>query len=164
MSEAIRSVMLAGSGRLCWPGGKEDVFYRVTVRFDNEISAIHVGPPLPAILTRPSRHGGLFLEMQGGRRLALNVAPNGYLSADNPVERSLDGQDWWIDSTPWLPPEASDQFMLVMRAGAIQIFESHASAEAAKAAYRYRQNVHAAEIRPPNGKPFRLDEELPPRL
>ena len=156
MPEAIRSVMFAGSGRLCWPDGEEHVAYRVTVGFDNEIMAIHVGPPLPRILARPSRHGGLLLKMQGGRRLALNVAPNGYLSADSPMERSLDGRDWWIDTTPWAPPETSDQFTLVVRAGPVQIFESCSSVEDAKAALNGRRNVQMAEIRPPHGKPVRL--------
>ena len=156
MPEPVRSIMLAGRGLIRWPGGEEFVHYRVTVGFDSAIAAIHIGPPLPAILGRPSRHADIFLEMQGGRRLALNVAPNGYLSVDGPVERTFDGQDWWVDTTPWLPIETSDHFTLAMRVGAVQVFESHATPEDAEASYRTRQNVEAAEIRPPAGKPRRL--------
>jgi hypothetical protein len=157
MHDAVRSVMLAGKGLLRWPGGEEPVNYSVTVGFDNAIAAVRVGPPLPPILQRPIRHGGIYLEMQGGRRLALNIAPNGYLSADGAIEKSIDGKDWWTDTTPWLPPERSDRFLLVMRAGPTQIFESHDTAEEAKAAYRTRQRVAAAEIRPASGRPIPLE-------
>jgi hypothetical protein len=68
----------------------------------------------------------------------------------------LDGQDWWIDSTPWLPFETPDRFTLAMKAGSTQIFESHASPEEAEAAFHIWQNVEAAEIRPPFGRPTRL--------
>lgn len=84
MPEAIRSVMLAGRGLLRWPGGEERVNYRVTIGLDNAIGAIHIGPIVPDVLRRPSRHGRIYLHMPEGRRLALNVAPNGYLSADGP--------------------------------------------------------------------------------
>lgn len=63
MPEAIRSVMLAGNGLLRWPGGEERVHYRVNVGFDSTINGIHVGPPVPDVLLRPGRHGGLFLCM-----------------------------------------------------------------------------------------------------
>lgn len=156
MPEAIRSVVLAGKGLLRWPGGEERVNYRVTIGLDSAISAIHIGPPVPDILGRPSRHGRIFMHMPEGRRLALNVAPNGYLSPDGPVERSLDGQDWWVDTTPWLPFETPDRFTLAMKSGSVQIFESHATPEEAEAAYRAWQNVEVAEVRPPFGRPTRL--------
>jgi hypothetical protein len=156
MPEAVRSVMLGGRGLLRWPGGEEHVNYRVTVGLDSAINAIHVGPPAPEILGRPRRHGGIFLYMQGGRRIALNVAPNGYLSADGPIERGSDDLGWWADNTPWVPSEASDRFTLAMKAGSMQIFESHATPEEAEAAYGARQSVEIAEIRPPFGKPIRL--------
>lgn len=153
MSEAVRSVMLAGRGLIRWPGGEERVPYRVTIGLDNTIGAIYVGEPVPQILTRPSRHGRIFLHMPEGRRVALNVAPTGHLSPDGPIERSLDGQDWWIDTTPWLPFETPDRFTLAMKAGPVQIFESHATPEEAEAAYRKWQNIETAEIRPPFGRP-----------
>jgi hypothetical protein len=156
MPEGVRSVMLAGHGLLRWRGGEERVQYRVTVGLDSVIGAIHIGPPVPDILGRPNRHGGIFLHMPEGRRLALNVAPNGYLSPDGPVERSLDGQDWWVDTTPWLPFETPDRLTLAMKAGPVQIFESHATPEEAEAAYRAWPNVEIAEIRPPFGRPKRL--------
>lgn len=156
MHEAVRSVMLAGGGLLRWPGGEKRVHYRVTVGLNSEIDTIHIGPPVPDILLRPSRHGRLFLHMPEGRRLALNVAPNGYLSPDGPIERSLDGQDWWVDLTPWLPFETPDRFTLGMKAGPIQIFESHPSPEEAEEAYRSWPHVESAEIRPPFGRPTRL--------
>ena len=156
MSEAIQWVILAGRGLLRWPGGEERLNYRVTVGLDGTIGFIHVGPIVPDILRRPSRHGRIFLHMPEGRRLALNIAPNGYLSPDGPIERSLDGQDWWIDSTPWLPFETPDRFTLAMKAGSIEIFESHASPEEAEAAFHIWRNIEAAEIRPPFGRPTRL--------
>jgi hypothetical protein len=156
MPEPVRSVMLVGDGLLRWPGGEERVHYRVTVSLDSVINAIHIAPPVPDILLRPSRHRGLFLHMPEGRRIALNVAPNGYLSPDGPMERSLDGQDWWVDTTPWLPFETPDRFTLTMKAGAVQIFESHKTPEEAEAAYRMWQNAEIAEIRPPFGRPTRL--------
>ena len=156
MSEAIRSVTLAGQGLLRWPGGEERVSYRVTVGLDNAVSHIHIGPPVPDVLRRPSRHASLFLYMPEGRRLALNVAPNGYLSPDGPIERSLDGQDWWVDTTPWLPFETTDRCTLAMKAGPVQIFEFHATPEEAEAAYRGGPQVESAEIRPMSGRPTRL--------
>lgn len=156
MSEAIRSVVLAGRGLLRWPGGEQRLNYRVTVGLDNSIGVIHIDGPVPDILSRPSRHGGIFLHMPEGRRLALNVAPNGHLSPDGPLERSLDGQDWWVDSMPWLPFETPDRFTLAMKAGATQIFQSHATPEEAETAFRVWQNVETAEIRPPFGRPTRL--------
>ena len=156
MPEAIRSVMLAGNGLLRWPGGEERVHYRVNVGFDSTINGIHVGPPVPDVLLRPSRHGGLFLYMPEGRRLALNVAPNGHLSPDGPMERSVDAQDWWVDTTPWLPFETPGRFTLAMKSGPVQIFESHSTPEEAKAAYCAWPNIEIAEIRPPYGRPVRL--------
>lgn len=156
MSEAVRSVFLAGRGLLRWPGGEGRVHYRVTIGLDNTLSAIHVGEPVPPILMRPSRHGRIFLHMPEGRRLALNVAPTGHLTPDGPIERSLDGQDWWIDRTPWLPFETPDRFTLAIKAGPVEIFESHATPEDAEAAYRNYQNVEMAEIRPPFGRPTPL--------
>lgn len=156
MAEAIRSVILAGRGLLRWPEGAERVNYRVTVGLDNTIGSIHVGSPSPDILRRPNRHGRMFLHMPEGRRIALNVAPNGHLSPDGPMERSLDGQDWWIDTTPWLPFETPDRFTLAVKAGPVQIFESHATPEEAEAAYHIWENVEAAEIRPPFGRPTKL--------
>jgi hypothetical protein len=94
--------------------------------------------------------------MPEGRRIALNVAPNGHLSPDGPMERSLDGQDWWADTTPWLPFETPDRFTLAMKAGRVQIFESHSTPEEAEAAYRAWQHIETAEIRPPFGRPTRL--------
>ena len=156
MPEAIRSIMLAGRGLLRWPGGEERVNYRVTVGLDNTVSHIHIAAPVPDILHRPSRHARIFLHMPEGRRIAINVAANGHLSPDSPIERSLNGQDWWLDTTPWLPFETPDRCTLAMRAGPVQIFESHATPEEAEAAYRGWQNVEVAEIRPPFGRPTRL--------
>jgi hypothetical protein len=156
MTEAIRSVMLAGKGLLRWPGGEERVNYRITVALDNTITRVHIGSPSPDILRRPSRHGRIYLHMPEGRRLALNVAPNGHLSPDGVMERSLDGQDWWADSTPWLPFETPDRFTLAIKSGSVQIFESHATPEEAEAAYRIWQNAETAEIRPPFGRPTKL--------
>jgi hypothetical protein len=153
MSKQVHSVLLAGKGLLRWPTGEERAPYRVTVGLDSTIQAIHVGPPTPEILHRPSRHGRLFLHMPEGRRIPLNVAPNGHLSPDGPVERTVDGQDWWIDSTPWLPFETPDRVTLVMKAGSVQIFESHATPEEAEAAYRAWADVDSAEIRPFYGRP-----------
>src|SRR5438270_584533 len=120
MSEPITSVVLAGRGLLRWPLGEERVNYRVTIRLDNVISGIWVGSPVPDILHRPSRHGNMFLHMPEGRRIALNVAPNAHLSADGAMQRSLDGQDWWTDITPWLPFLTPDRFTLVMKIGPLQ--------------------------------------------
>jgi hypothetical protein len=150
MTEAIRSVMLAGRGLLRWPGGEERVNCRVPVGLDNTIGAIHIGSPSPDILQRPSRHGRIFLHMPEGRRIALNVAPNGHLSPDGPMERSLDGQDWWADTTPWLPFETPDRFTLATKAAPVQIFESHSTPEEAEAAYRAWQHIESSEIRPPS--------------
>ena len=149
MGEPVTSVVLAGRGLLRWPGGEERVGYRVTVGLDNVVHGIWIGSHVPDILHRPSRHGKIFLHMPEGRRLALNVAPNGHLSADGPIERSLEGQDWWKDTTPWLPFETPDRFTLVMKVGSTQIFESHSSPEHAEAAYRNWEKVDMAEIRPP---------------
>lgn len=81
----------------------------------------------------------LFLYMAEGRRLALNVAPNGWLSPDGPMERGVNGQE------------------LVARCDfTVQVFESHLSREEAEAAHRAWQHVEIAEIRPPFGKPRRL--------
>ena len=156
MSEPVQSVILAGRGLLRWPGGEERVHYRVTIGLDSTIGSIHVSEPTPPILTRPSRHGRMFLHMPEGRRLALNVAPTGHLTPDAPMERSLDGQDWWLDTTPWLPFETPDRFTLAIKAGPVQIFESHATPEDAEAAYRNYPNAEIAEIRPPFGRPTRL--------
>ena len=157
MAEAIRSVVIAGKGLLRWPGGEERVPYRITVGLDGVIGGIHLGPNVPSILRRPSRHANIYLYMPEGRRLALNVAANRHLSPDGPMERSLDGGlDWWPDSTPWLPFETPDRFTLSMKAGSVQIFESHATPEEAEAAYRGWQDIETAEIRPPFGRPTRL--------
>ncbi len=150
--------MLAGVGVLRWPGGEERVKYRLMVGLDSVVSGIHIYPAELNILQRPSRHLGLFLHMPEGRRLGLNVAPNGHLTPDGPMQRSLDGQDWWLDTTPWLPFETADRFTLSMRAGSMQVFESHATPEEAEAAYRGWKGFAAdmAEIRPPFGRPIRL--------
>jgi hypothetical protein len=94
--------------------------------------------------------------MPEGRRVAINVAANGHLSPDGPLERSLDGQDWWVDLTPWLPVETADLCMLVLKIGSLQVFESHASREDAEAAYQNWEGVEIAEVRPPSAKPTRL--------
>jgi hypothetical protein len=156
MSEPVTSVVLAGRGLLRSPGSEERVSYRVTVGFDGVVHGMWIGSPVPEILHRPSRHGNIFLHMPEGRRVPLNVAPNGHLTADGPIERSLDGQDWWLDTTPWLPFETPDRFTLVMKVGSEQVFESHATPEDAEAAYQSWQNVEMAEIRPPFGRPTRL--------
>jgi hypothetical protein len=150
--------MLAGAGILRWPGGEERVKYRLLVDLDSVISGMHIYPAELNILQRPSRHLGLFLHMPEGRRLGLNVAPNGHLTPDGPMQRTLDGQDWWLDTTPWLPCETADRFTLSMRAGSMQVFESHATPEEAEAAYRGWKGFAAdlAEIRPPFGRPMRL--------
>src|SRR5689334_2596979 len=114
-------------GLLRWPGGEEPVAYRVTVGLDSVISRIHIGPPAPDVLGHPCRHGSIFLYKQDGRRIALNVAPNGYLSADGPVEKGSDDLSWWPDITPWVPLGIPDHFTLTMKAGSVQIFESHAT-------------------------------------
>lgn len=93
MPEAIQSVILAGRGLLRWSGAEERVPYRIILRLDNTINSIHIGPPTPAVLYRPGRHGQIFLHTPEGRRVPLNVAPNGHLSPDGSMERSLDGQD-----------------------------------------------------------------------
>jgi hypothetical protein len=156
VAEAIRSVMLAGKGLLRWPGGEERVQYGISVGFDGSIGGIHIGPSSPGILRRPSRHANIYLYTPEWRRIALNVAANGHLSPDGPIQRSLDGQDWWVDSTPWLPFETPDRFTLSMKAGTVQIFESHATAEEAEVAYHNWADVETAEIRPPFGRPTRL--------
>jgi|GraSoiStandDraft_48_1057284.scaffolds.fasta_scaffold415639_2 hypothetical protein len=156
MSEPVTSVVLAGRGLLRWPGGEERVSYRITVGLDSVVHGIWIGSPVPDVLRRPSRHGNIFLHMPEGRRLPLNVAPNGHLTADGPIERSLDGQDWWLDTTPWLPFENPDRFTLVIKIGSSQVFESHATPEDAEAALRNWQQVEMAEVRPPFGRPTRL--------
>jgi hypothetical protein len=157
MAEAIQSVMLAGNGVLRWPGHEERVHYRLTIGLDCVIGGILLTPPDVEVLRRPSRHLGLYLHMPEGRRIALNVAPNGYVSPDGPMERSLDGQDWWVDTTPWLPFETPDRVILSMKRGSVQVFESHATQEDAEAAYQqWKAVVDAAEIRPPFGRPIRL--------
>ena len=156
MPEPITSVVLAGRGLLRWPGGEERVNYRVTIRLDNSVTGIWVGDPIPSILHRPSRHAHIFLHMPEGRRIGLNVAPNGHLSPDGPMQRSLDGQDWWEDITAWLPFETPDRFTLVMKMGPVLVFESHRTPEDAEAAYKHWQNVDMAEIRPPFGRPTSL--------
>jgi len=148
--------MLAGRGLLRWPIGEERVHYRVTIQFDGAIHGIQIGSPVPNILHRPSRHSRLFLHMPEGRRIPLNVAPNGHLSADGPIERSVDGQDWWIDSIHWLPFETPDRLTLTMRIGSIQVFESHSTPEEAEEAYRKWANVDSAEIRPFYRRPIQL--------
>ena len=156
MNEPVTSVMRAGRGLLRWPSGEERVHYRVTVGLNSVVNRIWIGSPVPAILSRPSRHAKIFLHTPDGRRLALNVAANGHLSPDGPIERSLDGQDWWIDTTPWLPFETPDRFTLALKTGPVQVFESHATPEEAEAAYHHWENVETAEIRPPFGRPTRL--------
>lgn len=153
--------MLAGSGLLRWPGKEERVHYKFTVGFDGVIAGIHITPPDVDILRRPSRHFGLYLHTPEGRRLALNVAPNAYISPDGPLERSLDGQDWWVDATPWLPFETPDRVTLIMRCGSVQVFESHATEEEARASYRiWSSTADTAEIRPPFGKPIELQRTM----
>lgn len=156
MSQEVRSVVLAGKGLLRWPSGDERVDFRVTVGLDGCIESIHVGPPVPEILHRPSSHGRLYLVMPQGQRIALNVAPNGHLSPDGCLERSVDGQDWWVDPMPWLPFETPHRLTLAMKAGAVAIFESHATEEDAEAAFRAWPNVEMAEIRPLFARPTRL--------
>ena len=156
MSEAVQSVMLFGQGILRWPGGEECVSYRVTVGLNNTAGAIHVGPPAPGILARPSHHSGIFLHMQDGRRIALNIAPNGHLSADGPIEKGSDELGWWTDITPWVPLGVPNRFALAMKAGSVQIFQTHATREEAEAAYRAWPNVEIAEIQSPAGRPTRL--------
>ena len=151
--EKVGSVMLAGRGLVRWPGGEERVSYRVSVGFDGTISAVHVGPPVPGILQRPSRHGRICLYMPEGQRIALDVAPNGRLSPYSRLERSLDGQDWWVETIPWLPFETPDRLILAMKAGSVQIFESCASPEQAEESYRSWPNVESAEVRPFFGRP-----------
>jgi hypothetical protein len=150
--------MFAGIGELRWPGGEERVKYRLLVGLDSVISGIHIHPADLSILRRPSRHMGLFLHTPEGRRIGLNVAPNGHLTPDGAMQRSLDGQDWWVDTTPWLPFETPDRVTLSMKAGTVQVFESHATPEEAEAAYRNWKEfvVDFAEIRPPFGRPMRL--------
>ncbi len=77
MSEAVTSVMLPGRGLVRWPTGEERVEYRVTIRLDNTVSRIWIAEPVPEIF-RPTRHGNIFLHMHEGRRIAVNVAPNGH--------------------------------------------------------------------------------------
>jgi len=161
MHVAIQSVMLAGDGLLRWPGHEQRVKYRMSVGFDSVVSGIHIAPPDAEVLRRPSRHQGLYLHTPEGRRIALNVDPNGHISPDGPLERSLDGQDWWVDSTPWLPFETPDRVTLSMRRGPVQIFESHANTEEAAASYtNWNALVDTAEIRPPFGRPLRLTETM----
>jgi hypothetical protein len=161
MPEAIRSVMLAGRGLLRWGGGEERVQYRVNVGLDGVIRGVHISSPRPDILSRPSRHLGIFLHMPEGRRLGLNVAPNRHLSPDGPIERSLDAQDWWTDTTPWLPFETADRFTLTMQTGSVQVFESHTTPEEAAAAFHnWKEPVEGAEIRPPFGRPMPLERGL----
>lgn len=156
MPEAVKSVELAGTGLLRGPFGEERVDYGVTVGLDCVIGRIRVGPPTPDILHRPARHGDLYLYMPDGRRLALNVSPNGHLSPDGPIERSLDAEEWWTDITPWLPVEVPGRFTLSMKMGPLQVFQSHSSQEEAEHAYRGSHNVELAEIRPAFGRPLRL--------
>lgn len=157
MAEAIQSVMLAGDGLLRWPGNEQRVHFRLVVGFDSVIGGIHITPGDVDVLRRPSRHMGIYLHTPEGRRLALNVAPNGYLSPDGPLERSLDGQDWWHDLTPWLPFETPDRVTLSMRRGSSQIFESHATEEEAKSSFeQWKTLVEFAEIRPAFGRPIQL--------
>ena len=156
MPDVVRSVMLAGRGLLRWPAGERSSDYRVTVRLDSAIGAIRIGPPVPEVLGRPIRHGNIFLYMDDGRRISLNIAPNGHLSADGPIERGSDELGWWTDITPWIPLGISDHFTLTMKAGPTQVFQSHTTREEAEAAYHSWQNVEIAEIRPPSGRPIRL--------
>jgi len=156
VNEPVTSVVLAGKGLLRWPSGEERVRYRITVGLNNVVNRIWIGSPVPDILRRPSRHAKIFLHTPDGRRLGINVAANGHLSPDGVIERSLDGQDWWVDTTPWLPFETPDRFTLAMKIGAVQVFESHATPEEAEVSYRDWENVDTAEIRPPFGRPTRL--------
>ncbi|MFL6446400.1 MAG: hypothetical protein ACJ746_01695 [Bryobacteraceae bacterium] len=156
MSEPVKSVVLAGSGLLWWPKGEEPITYRVTLGLDGNIQKIWIGPPTPEILRRPSRHANIALHMPEGRRVRLNVAPNAYLTPDGPMERSFNGQDWWLDLTPWVPIETPDRFMLVVKAGSVQVFESHSSREEAEAAYEKWEGVEFAEVRSPQATPTRL--------
>ena len=153
--------MLAGRGLLRWPGHEERVQYRMSVGFDAVVSGVHITPPDAEALRRPIRHQGLYLHTPEGRRIALNVDPNGHVSPDGPLERSLEGQDWWLDSTPWLPFETPDRVTLSMRRGPVQIFESHSNSEEAEASYaNWKALVDTAEIRPPFGRPVRLGEVM----
>jgi hypothetical protein len=156
MPEAIQKVMLAGNGLLRWPGREERVHYRLVVGFDGAISRINITPTDLDILRRPTGHLGLYLHMPEGRRISLNLAPNGYVIPDGPLELSLDGQDWWVDSTPWLPFETADRVTLSMRCSLVQVFETHQNEEEARVSYRQWKAVDAAEIRPPFGKPILL--------
>jgi hypothetical protein len=150
--------MLAGDGLLRWPGHEERVRYRLTVGLDSVVSGINLTPPDLEILRRPCRHMGLYLHTPEGRRLALNVDPNRHVSPDGPLERTLDGQDWWVDSTPWLPFETPDRATLSMRRGPVQIFESHATPTQAEASYQHwKTTVDSAEIRPAFGRPIQLE-------
>jgi len=153
--------MLAGDGLLRWPGHEQRVQYRMSVGFDSVVSGIHIAPPEAEVLRRPSRHQDLYLHTPEGRRIALNVDPNGHVSPDGPLQRSLDGQDWWLDSTPWLPFETPDRVTLSMRRGPVQIFESHANNDAAEASYaNWKALVENAEIRPPFGRPLQLTQTI----
>ena len=147
--------MLAGKGVLRWPGGEERVQYKVSVGFDGIVGRIWMGPVLPYYLRHASRHG-VVLYMPEGRRLALNVAANGYLSPDGVIVRSLDGQEWWMDMMPWLPVETPGRLTLALKIGPVQVFESYATPEEAEAAYQGWQAVDIAEIRPPFSRPTRL--------
>lgn len=156
MPEPITSVVLAGRGLLRWTGGEERVDYRVTIGLDNRVRGVWVGEPVPAILHRPTRHANIYLHMPEGRRIGVNVEPNRHLTPDGPMQRSLDGQDWWNDITAWLPFETPDRFTLVMKVGPVMVFESHATPEDAEAAYKGWDKVDMAEIRPPFGRPTPL--------
>ena len=155
--ELVRSVVLAGIGIIRWPTGENAADYRVTVGLDSAIGPIRIGPPVPSILGRPIRHGNIFLYMKDRRRIALNIAPNGELSADGPIERGRDELGWWTDTTPWIPLDIPDHFSLIMKGGSVLIFQSHATREQAEIAYhQHWQHVDKAEIRPPFGRPIRL--------
>jgi hypothetical protein len=157
MPEPIESVMLAGNGLLRWPGKELRIHYRLTVGLDCSISRIDMTPQDAGILWPPNWNSGLYLQMPEGRRLALNVAPNGHVSPNGPLQRSLDGQDWWPDEAPWLPFETTDRVTLSMKLGSIQVFESHRTEEEAEESYRHwKTEVDVAEIRPPFGRPIRL--------
>jgi hypothetical protein len=91
VAEAIRSVVVAGKGLLRWPGGEEGVQYRITVGLNGGIGGIHLGPDAPGILRHPGHRASMYLYMPEGWKIPLNVAPNGHISPDGPVERSLEG-------------------------------------------------------------------------
>ena len=125
MAEAIRSVILAGRGLLRWPGGEERVNYRVTVALDNRSAAyilarlrrrFCVGPAGTVAFSCTCRKAGGSRSML--RRMVI-------------YRRMVRWSEAWMGKTggwntaPWLPFETPDRFTLAIKAGSIQIFESH---------------------------------------